>query len=149
MPSTYSQILLHFVFSTKHRGPVIAPAIQERLYPYIGGIIRAEGGVLYAIGGMPDHVHLLVRWKTDPSIADLMRTVKGRSAAWVHDTLHAREFAWQQGYAAFSVSKSNEPAVKHYIETQPEHHRHRDFKDELLAMLRAHEIEFDERYVFD
>jgi putative transposase len=150
MPGTYSQILLHVVFSTKARAAFIKPELQPRLYDYIGGIVRAEKGTLYAIGGMPDHVHLLLRWRTDGTIADLMRTVKARSSLWVHQTFPAfPAFAWQEGYAAFSVSKSAEADVKAYIERQIEHHQKRAFEQELLALLRAHGVSFDPRYVFD
>ena len=150
MPGTYSQLLLHVVFSTKGRTPWISSDVAERLYPYVGGIVRAEKGLLYDIGGVEDHVHLYLRWRPDATLSDLMRTVKARSTKWVHDTfpeLHA--FAWQEGYSAFSVSKSREEAVKQYIATQAEHHRREDFKSELLRILRAHGVEFDERYLFD
>lgn len=150
MAGTYSQIFLHAVFSTKHRTPWIDSSVSERLYPYIGGIIREEKGTLYEIGGVEDHVHLYLRWRTDRAISDLMRTVKARSSKWVHDEFpQLRAFAWQEGYAVFSVSKSQETAVKQYIANQAEHHRKTDFNSELLQLLRAHEIEFDERYVFD
>ncbi|TWT44553.1 Transposase IS200 like protein [Phycisphaerae bacterium RAS1] len=150
MPGTYSQILLHVVFSTKHRQPSITSEVAERLYPYIGGIVRAERGVLYDIGGVEDHVHMYLRWRPDGSFSDLMRTVKARSSKWVHDTFPALgAFAWQEGYSVFSVSKSQEEAVKKYIAGQAEHHRKEDFKSELLKLLRAHGVEFDERYVFD
>jgi putative transposase len=150
MPGTYSQILLHAVFSTKHRRPWITPDIADRLYDYMGGIIRAERGVLYARGGIADHVHLYFRWIPDASISDLMRTLKSRSSLWVHETFPALgAFAWQEGYSVFSVSKSQEPAVKRYIAGQARHHKKEDFKSELLRLLRLHEIEFDERYVFE
>jgi REP-associated tyrosine transposase len=150
MPGTYSQLLLHIVFSTKGRAPWITAEVAERLYPYIGGIVRAEKGVLYDIGGIEDHVHLYLRWRPDGSVSDLMRTVKARSSKWVHDTFPAlREFAWQEGYSVFSVSKSQEGALKKYIVEQAEHHKQYDFKTELLRFLRAHGIEFDEKYVFD
>lgn len=150
MPGTYSQVLLHVVFSTKHREPWISPELAERLYPYMGGIIRAEKGVLYDIGGIEDHVHLYLRWRTDGRISDLMRTVKARSSKWVHDEYPAlKSFAWQEGYSVFSVSKLQEAAVKQYIAGQRAHHAKEDFKTELLRMLRLHEIEFDEQYVFD
>lgn len=116
----------------------------------MGGIIRAEGGVLYEIGGMPDHVHLLLRWKPDGSLSDLLRTAKARSSLWIHQTFDdLGSFAWQEGYSAFSVSKSNERAVLRFIETQFEHHAKEDFKSELLRILRAHDVEFEERFVFD
>ncbi len=150
MPGTYSQLLLHIVFSTKGRAPWITAEIAERLYPYIGGIARAEKGMIYDIGGIEYHVHLYLRWRPNGSVSDLMRTVKSRSSKWVHDTFPALSaFAWQEGYSAFSVSKSQEGAVKAYIAAQHDHHKKEDFKTELLRMLRLHEIEFDEQYVFD
>ncbi len=150
MPGTYSQILLHIVFSTKQRRPYITSELQARLYDYVGGIVRAEKGTLYAISGMPDHLHMLLRWRTDSPISDLMRPVKARSSRWVHDTFaDSRAFAWQEGYAVFSVSKSSESDVKAYIENQAEHHKKRDFAEELLALLHAHGIEYDKRFVLD
>lgn len=150
MPGTYSQLLLHVVFSTKGRTAWLTRDIAERLYPYIGGIVRAERGVLYAIGGVEDHVHMYLRWRPDGSVSDLMRTVKSRSSKWIHDEFPAlREFAWQEGYSVFSISKSQEEAVKKYIAGQAEHHRKEDFKSEFLRILRAHAVEFDEKYVFD
>ncbi len=86
MPGTYSQILLHIVFSTKHRKPWITPDITQHLYPYIGGIIRSEKRSLYNIGSIEDHVHIYMRWRPDQSISDLMRTLKSRSSKWIHDT---------------------------------------------------------------
>ncbi len=150
MPGTYSQILLHIVFSTKNREPWIAPDIAERLYPYMGGLVRAEKGVLYDINGIEDHVHLYLRWRPDATVSDLMRTVKARSSLWVHQTFpKLGAFAWQEGFSVFTVSKSQEGAVKAYIAGQREHHRKEDFRCELLRMLRLHEIEYDERYVFE
>ena len=114
----------HSVFSTKHREPWIKPEIAERLYPYVGGIVRAEKGVLCHIGGVEDHVHLYLRWRPDESVSNLMRTVKARSSKWVHDTFPALgSFAWQEGYSVFSVSQSQEEAVKKYIVGQAEHHK--------------------------
>ena len=136
MPGTYSQILLHTVFSTKHREPWIASDLADRLYPYIGGIVRAEKGVLYDIGGVPDYVHMYLRWRPDESLSNLMRTVKARSSRRIHDTCSAlAAFAWQEGYSAFSVSKSQEEAVKTYIAGQAAHHAKEDFRSELLRML--------------
>jgi putative transposase len=149
MPGTFSQILLHAVFSTKHREPLITADLAPRLYDYMGGILRAERGLLYSIGGVEDHVHLYFRWNTG-AVSDLMRTLKARSSSWVHDTFPTRErFAWQEGYSVFSVSKSQEQAVKDYIAGQRDHHSAADFKSELLRLLRAHGVEFDERHVFD
>jgi putative transposase len=150
VPGTYSQLLFHVVFSTKGRSPWIDADVAERLYSYIGGIVRAERGVLYAVGGVEDHVHLYLRWRPDGSVSDLMRTVKSRSSKWLHDTYpQLATFAWQEGYSVFSVSKSQEHAVIAYIARQAEHHANEDFKSELMRLLRAHAVEVDERYVFD
>lgn len=150
MPGTYSRILLHIVFSTKHRKPWIGPEVSGRLYPYMGGIIRTENGVLLEIGGVEDHVHLFVSWRPDATVSDLMRKVKSGSSRWVHQSFPVlHEFAWQEGYGVFSVSKSREEAVRKYIAGQAEHHAKEDFRSELLRLLRAHGIEFDERYLFD
>ncbi len=150
MPGTYSQILLHFIFSTKKREPWITAQVAKRLYPYMGGIVRKEKGVLYDIGGVEDHVHMYVRWRPDGTISDLMRTAKARSSKWIHASFPALgDFGWQEGYSVFSVSKSQENAVKKYIAGQHKHHQKEDFKSELLRFLRAHEIEFDKKYVFD
>ena len=150
MPGTYSQLLLHVVTSTKGRTPWISAKVSERLYPYIGGIIRSEKGVLYEIGGVEDHVHMYVRWRPDGAVSELMRKVKSGSSKWIHDTHpELSAFAWQEGYSVFSVSKSQEDTLKRYIKEQAEHHRAEDFKSELLRLLRANEIWFDEKYVFD
>ena len=150
MPGTYSQLLFHVVASTKGRMPWISPAVAERLYPYIGGVVRAEKGALYEIGGVEDHVHLYLRWRPDGRLSDLMRTVKAGSSKWMRETFpELAAFAWQEGYSAFSVSKSREDALKRYIRGQAGHHKTEDFKSELLRVLRAHGIEFDEKYVFD
>jgi putative transposase len=136
--------------STKGRMPWITPDVAERLYPFMGGIVRAEKCTLFAIGGVEDHVHLYVPWRPDGAISDLMRTVKSRSSKWVHETYpKLSAFSWQEGYSAFSLSKSQEDAVKAYISKQTEHHRQEDYKAEHLRLLRAHDISFDERCVFD
>ena len=150
MPGTYSQLLLHFVFSTKRRQPWITAEVADRLYPYIGGIVRAERGVMYGIGGVEDHVHLFLRWRCDGAVSDLMRTVKSRSSKWVHDEYpELRDFAWQEGYSVFSVSRSQEDVVKRYIDRQREHHKKEGFESELLRMLKAHGVDFDRKYLFD
>ncbi len=150
MPGTYSQILLHVIFSTKRREPWITPNVAKRLYPYLGGTVRKEKGVLYNIGGVEDHVHMYLRWRPDATVSDLMCTVKARSSKWIHDTFpDLAAFTWQEGYSVFTVSKSQERAVKRYIARQHKHHEKEDFKSELLRFLRLHEIEFDKKYVFD
>ena len=150
MPGTYSQLLFHIVTSTKGRRPWISTAIAARLYPYIGGIVRAEKGVLFEIGGIEDHVHMYLRWRPDGRISDLMRTVKAGSSKWMHEKFpELAAFAWAEGYSAFSISKSEEAALKRYINGQAEHHKTEDFKSELVRILRAHGVEFDEKYAFD
>ncbi len=150
MPRTYHQLLYHAVFSTKYREPWLTPDITERLYAYIGGIVRANGGELYSINGPEDHVHLYFRWRPDATVSDLMRDVKAGSSGWIHDEFpRLRAFAWQEGYSGFTVSKSQEAAVKQYIANQREHHKKEDFKSEYLRLLTLHEVEYDERYVFD
>ncbi len=150
MSGTHSQMLFHIVFSTKHRTPWIAPNVAKRLCPYIGGIVRAEKDVLYDIGGIEDHVHLLIRSRPDACISNLMRTVKARSSKWVHKEFPAlEEFAWQEGFGCLTVSKSQESLVKRYIARQAAHHKKEDFKSELVRLLRAHGVDFDERHLFD
>jgi REP element-mobilizing transposase RayT len=150
MANTFTNIQFHLVFSTKNREPAITRELQPRLYDYIGGIVRAEKGSLYEIGGTRDHVHMLLRWRTDEALATLMRKVKGNSSRWVHQEFPTlRGFRWQTGYGAFSVSQSQSGKVKDYISRQPEHHRKKGFKEEFVELLRAHGIDYDERYLWD
>jgi len=138
----------HFVFSTKHREPLIAHEWQQRLYEFIGGIARNKKCRLIAAGGMSDHVHLLIGMHQSIAPADLMRVIKSNSSVWVHEELK-QVLDWQNSYGAFSVSKSGLDDVINYINSQDEHHRTMSFKDEYLAFLKKHEIDFDPRYVFD
>ena len=150
MAQTYSRLIYHIVFSTKHRRPAIAGEWRPRLYEYVGGIIRNHKGMLHKIGGTDDHVHLLVRWRTDKDVAALVRTIKSNASKWVHDTFPGqREFWWQGGYGAFSVSHSQMGRVHAYIERQEAHHERLSFKEEFVALLKAHDIEYDERYIWD
>jgi len=149
MGNTYSSLLVHLVFSTKDRAPLVTADNRERLYEYMGGIIRHERGSLLEIGGMPDHVHLLVRHKTSLSVADLLRLIKGGSSHWMNQLPDSSPFGWQNGYGAFSVSESRIAAVRKYIRTQEEHHTRRTFRDELITLLRKHNIDYDEKYLLD
>ena len=150
MPSAWTQNFYHTVFSTKGRRNLITPELEARLFPFLGGIVRDLGCTLLAVNGMPDHVHLLIRYRADLSHSTLLQQMKGRSSKWIHETFpqHAH-FSWQEGYGGFTVSKSNVESVKAYIKNQKEHHRHQDFSTEFLALLRLHGIEFDEGEVFD
>ena len=140
---------VHLVFSTKQRMPLITNELQPRLYRYIGGIVRGEAGCLLTIGGMPDHVHLLISMGRTISLADLVRQIKSNSSRWVHEELSMPEFGWQAGYGAFSASESQMPIVRRYIENQAQHHNTLTFQDEFRELLRRHGLEWDERYVWD
>ena len=150
MSSSFTCLRYHLVFSTKNRQPRIDDTWQKRLFDYMGGILRAQQGVLVAAGGMPDHVHLLAAINKNMALADSLRDIKTNSSKWIHEEIPRQsDFAWQAGYAAFTVSCSATEAVERYLEGQAEHHRVRTFKEEFLELLRRHEIEFDERYVWD
>ena len=149
MSHTYSKILLHAVFSTKQRRPLIDDAWSDRLYSYIGGIVRENGANLLRAGGVSDHVHLLLETKTSHAPSDLLRLIKTNSSGWLHDEHLSPGFAWQTGYGIFSVSRSQQDAVVAYIDGQAEHHRQQSFQDELRALLKRHGIEFDEQYLWD
>lgn len=149
MSNTFTNLNYHLVFSTKDRQPLITKEQSPRIYGYIGGIIKDLRGEPIRIGGVEDHVHILCRLKTDVSLADVLRQIKGSSSKWINDELQLPgKFAWQAGYAAFSVSRSRTDNVVRYIEQQEEHHKQVDFKDELLDFLKRHEIEYDERYLW-
>jgi len=149
MPSAWTQNYYHTVFSTKQRANLITPDLETRLYPFMGGIVRDLRCTLLVINGMPDHVHLLVRYRPDLSHSDLLQQIKGRSSKWINEPFqqHGR-FAWQEGYGGFTVSASSVPAVRKYIEGQKEHHRKQDSKTEFLELLRKHAVEFDVNEVF-
>lgn len=147
MATTFANLLYHVVFSTKDRLPLIRDEIRESLYEYMGGIIRGEGGILLEIGGMPDHVHLLVKLKTDATVALMVQKLKGKSSKWQNERLVQERFAWQSGYGIFSVSASLVERVRRYIRSQEEHHRRVSFKDELIALLKRNGIPYDERYL--
>lgn len=148
MPSTFTNLLYHIVFSTKNRMPSIQPELQETLYEYMGGVLRGEGGMLLEIGGVSDHVHLLAKIKTDVAVAKIIKLVKGKSSRWVNaEKRPTHHFQWQEGYGAFTVSASHEERVRRYIRNQERHHRRTTFRDELIALLNRHGIVYDERYL--
>jgi putative transposase len=150
MPQSYVAMYAHCVFSTKGRVASISGEMKPRLFEFMGGILRQRKCVLMAAGGVADHVHLLVSLDKEIALSDLMRDVKALSSGWVHDTFsEARAFAWQTGYAGFSVSRSNLEAVQAYLGNQEEHHRKMTFKEELIELLKRHGIEYDERYIFE
>jgi len=149
MANTYTQIHLHLVFAVKHRAAVIAPDWKYDLYGYMTGIIQNHSHKVVAINGMPDHVHILIGMRPTQSVSDLMQQLKQESSKWINDNRRtSHRFAWQEGYGAFSYSKSQLPAVIRYIDAQEEHHRTRSFIDEYSRMLDTLGIDYDERYVF-
>jgi putative transposase len=150
MANTFANLLYHVVFSTKHRIPLIQEDVKVPLYEYIGGIIRGERGVLLEIGGMPDHVHILARFRTDIAVAMMVQKIKGKSSSWRNEYPRQTEpFYWQTGYAALTVSESLVKKVQAYIRNQEEHHKKVSFKEELIALLRKNKIPFDEKYLLD
>jgi putative transposase len=150
MATTFANLLYHIVFSTKDRVPLIREDLRSDLYGYMGGIIRGEGGVLLEIGGMPDHVHLLAKLKTNVAVSTVVQKVKAKSSKWRNEQPGTPErFEWQKGYGIFSVSESLAGRVRRYIRNQEEHHRATSFKDELIALLKKHRIPYDERYLLD
>jgi putative transposase len=146
MASTYLSLHYHLVFATKNREAIIAPEWRFRLHEYLGGTISGLGGFSQGIGGMADHVHLLVGLKATHCLADVMRELKKSSSAWVHEQIGLQSFGWQEGYAAFTVSAPARQAVKRYIANQEKHHRVRSSRDELLDMLAKAGIEYDPQY---
>ena len=140
---------MHCVFSTKDRRPMITPALQERMVPYIGGIAREHDTRLIAAGGVDEHLHLLISLSKTMGISKAMQLIKGGSSKWIHDTFpEHRSFEWQQGYGAFSIGVSEKKRTIDYINNQAKHHQKRDFENEFLLFLNKNEIEYDPRFVF-
>jgi REP element-mobilizing transposase RayT len=142
---SFASSLHHCVFATKGRGPVLPPAIRTRLWPYLGGIARENGMKALAIGGVADHVHILLSLAATMSVSKAMQLLKGNSSKWIHETFPTlRQFAWQEGYGAFSIGISGIEETCAYIHDQEEHHRTRTFREEVIAFLQRHGLPFDE-----
>ena len=148
MPSTHLSLHYHVVFSTKNRHPWIEPGWRDDLHRYLGGCVKTLDGIPVEIGGVSDHVHLLLGLRATHCLADVVREIKKVSSRWIHEELHVSRFGWQEGYGAFTVSHSNVLPVRKYIATQAEHHQKRRFEDEYLDLLKKHEIDFDERFLW-
>jgi putative transposase len=145
MSHTYTSLFTHLIFSTKDRAALIVPDIQDELHAYMAGIIRNQDGLAVAINGPADRVHGLVITPPTLCLCDLLRTLKSGSSGWIHERWPRRgDVAWQTGYGAFSVSASKVPDVKVYIAGQEEHHRKVTFKEEFVAFLERHGVEYDE-----
>jgi REP element-mobilizing transposase RayT len=150
MPGSFARLYYHLVFSTKHRKPFIQPGIEDRIHQYAVGIFRNIGGDAIEINGMADHVHVLAVVPPRVAVSEALRTVKANSSRWVHETFaDLSDFGWQDGYGAFTVSKSLVDAVRQYIRDQKAHHQGMTFEREFVGLLDRHEVEYDSRYLWD
>jgi REP element-mobilizing transposase RayT len=147
MPHTYTNLLYHIVYSTKERYPFISKELRPRLYDYLGGTIRGLGGIALEIGGIEDHVHLLVKLKPTMAVSKFLQDLKSNTSSWGKQNLHSK-FEWQDGYGAFTVGESIIKSVKRYIQNQEEHHMKFDFETEFKSLLEMSGIEFDEKYLW-
>jgi putative transposase len=149
MAHSFVSGLFHCVFSTKGRRNLITPDLRERLWPYMGGIARENGLTALSIGGIADHVHLLIAVSSTISIAKAIQFIKGGSSKWVHDTFPKHQyFSWQEGYGAFSIGVSQIDRTVAYIQSQAEHHHKKTFQEEFIGILKRHGIQYDERYIW-
>ena len=148
MPSSYTNLIYHIIFSTKDRQPLITEDCQERLYEYIGGTIRGLGGIALAINGTEDHVHVLAKLRPDKAVSDVLRDLKANASGWMHDIFPTlQDFSWQRGYGAFTVSESNVEKIQDYIARQKEHHQKKSSRDEFLEALNLNGVEYEEKYL--
>ncbi len=149
MANTYTSLFYHIVFSTKRRVPWIRPEIEQRVWEYMGGVVRAHNMTALQIGGVDDHIHALVMAPPTIAPSQIAQYIKGDSSKWIHDTFpDLRLFAWQEGYGAFTVNKSGLDAVSYYIQNQRVHHQRKTFQNEYLEFLQKHNVEYDERYLW-
>ena len=146
MSHSYAQNHIHLVFSTKNREKVFARDFLPRLWSYTAAVCKNHDLLTFAVGGMEDHIHLLFRLPPTMTLANAVSLVKSNSSKWI--TEQGKDFAWQEGYGAFSVSSSNISAVIKYIDNQEAHHRKTSFEDEFITLLKKHKIPFDPKYVF-
>lgn len=146
MGSTYLSLHYHVVFSTKERRPFLRDAWRAKMHEYLGGTVRGLGGIPEAVGGVADHIHLLVGLRATHCLADFMQELKKAASVWAKEN-HEPEFAWQEGYSAFTVSYTHIDAVKEYIRTQEEHHRQTDFIEELKRLLEKNGVECKPEYL--
>ena len=149
MPNTYTQIHIQAIFAVKWRTGLITKLWKDELYKYMTGIIQKHEHKLLAINGMPDHVHLFFGMRPTQSLSDLMQDVKGNSSRWINErNFVADKFEWQQGFGAFSYSKSQANTVIGYINNQESHHKKISFLDEYIGFLEKFEVEYKEQYIF-
>jgi len=150
MANTYTQIHIQAIFAVQNKQALIHKEWEVELYKYITAIVQNEGHKLLQINGVSDHVHIFFGFRPTQALSDLMKKVKGESSKWINQKkLTSFQFSWQQGYGAFSYSKSQVPSVVKYIQNQKEHHRKKTFMEEYRAFLDAFEVEYNERYLFN
>jgi putative transposase len=148
MSQTYTDLNYHLIFGTKERRPFLASEHREELCKYVGGVVNGHDGHPIAINAVADHAHLLVRHPPSVALSDFVRAVKAGSSKWLNDSkMRNRAFGWQDGYAAFSVSRSQLGRVAKYVRNQEEHHRTKSFREELISFLERHEVSYNERYL--
>jgi REP element-mobilizing transposase RayT len=149
LANTYTSLHYHVIFSTKDRFPWLTLEIERPVWSFIGGVAREHKMTALQVGGVEDHIHALVMAPPTIAPSDIAKHLKGESSLWIHKQLSGlRKFSWQDGYAAFTVSKSNIARVVRYIQNQRAHHRRKTFREEYLALLDANGIRYDERYVW-
>ncbi|MBX3318032.1 MAG: IS200/IS605 family transposase [Phycisphaeraceae bacterium] len=142
MPRAWTQNYYHLIYSTRHRKPWITPDLESRLYPFVIGIARDLGCQMIALNGMPDHIHMVLRYPSQLSHADMVRHLKGRSSRWIHEEFSTlADFSWQEGYGGFTVSRSSLDAAAEYVRRQKEHHARMSFEDEFMAFLERHGLQ--------
>ena len=150
MANTFTSLQFHVIFSTKNREPWIRTEIESRVWSYLGGIARENALKALLIGGVENHIHMLLGLPPTLAVSKAVQLIKGGSSVWIKETFAgAGGFGWQDGYAAFTVSKSLVPDVEAYIRNQREHHRVKTFEEEYRAVIEKHGLQFDERYLFD
>ena len=150
MANTYSNLFYHIVFSTKGRFSFIDRQIEERIWAYIGGIARKREMTALQVGGIENHIHVLVLAKPVVAPSQIAQWLKGESSKWIHDEFpHLSKFGWQDGYGVFTVSQSQVPDVIEYIRNQRKHHQDQSFEEEYVSLLKLNGVDYDKRYVFD
>lgn len=149
MADTYTQIYIQFVFAVQNRASLIRPDWEDELYKYITGIVQNKSHKMIAINGMPDHLHMLVGFRPVDHISEFIKVVKGESSKWIKERGFVNDgFNWQEGYGAFSYSRSQIDRVYHYIINQKKHHQTRTFLEEYRAFLKKFDVDYNERYIF-
>jgi REP element-mobilizing transposase RayT len=150
MPNTYTQMYVHVIFAVKRRESLITPKLRENLYAYITGITKKKDQKLISINGMPDHIHLLIGFKPDCNLSELIRDIKANSSKWINQNDFLKnKFEWQSGFGAFTIGHSKIATVANYITNQENHHHKKTFREEYIDFLNAYKIQFKPEYIFE